>query len=325
MEVHGGADMHSKEAVTPWRACSGAGCWQDQWTCGERSPHWSRFAGRTCDPMGDPHWSSLLLKVCTPWKGPTLEQLVKNCSPWEGLTLEKFMEDCLLWEGPHTGAREEGEAETMCDELTATPIPCPPVRLEGHSPGETGKTQIGWVVCEMGRKLSRSLHSEGGDQRVYSVWQSVTSEVSQGSVLGPTLFNIFINDLDDGTERTLTKFADVTKLAGEVDILQRDRLEEWASKNCMKFNKDTCEVLHLEQHKQRAQHRQNDLCGWGAALLGVTVDNELNMSQQSAAAPTKANGILSYILRGIISRNRDVTILLFLAFVRLHPEYCVQF
>ena len=78
-------------------------------TCGERSPRWSRFAGRTCDPVGDPRWSSLLLKDCTLWMGPTLEQFVKNCSPWEGLTLEKFVEDCLPWEGPHAGAGEACE------------------------------------------------------------------------------------------------------------------------------------------------------------------------------------------------------------------------
>ena len=32
------------------------------------------------------------------------------------------------------------------------------------SPAESGKIQIGWVVCEMGRKLANRLHSEGGDQ-----------------------------------------------------------------------------------------------------------------------------------------------------------------
>ena len=101
--------MCMKETVTLWEAQAGAGSCQDLWTRGERSPHWSRLAGRTCDPMGDPCRSSLFLKDCTSWKGSTLEQFVKNCSPWEELLLEKFMEDCLPWEGPHGGAVEECE------------------------------------------------------------------------------------------------------------------------------------------------------------------------------------------------------------------------
>ena len=109
--------------------------------------------------------------------------------------------------------------------------------------------------------------------------------------MGPTLFNIFLSDLDDGIRCTLMKFADDTELSGEVDTLEGratlpedlDRLEEWANKNLMKFNKDKCKVLHLGKHNPGVEHRLGSTRLGSSSVerdLGILVDKQLNMSEQ---------------------------------------------
>lgn len=88
----------------------------------------------------------------------------------------------------------------------------------------------------MGRKLANGPCSENGDQWVLVRLAACQKCHPQGLIVGPTLFSIFTNHLDNGTESTITKFADNIKLVGKEDrserrdILQSDwgRMEERA-------------------------------------------------------------------------------------------------
>jgi len=168
-----------------------------------------------------------------------------------------------------------------------------------------------------------------------SKWRPVTSDVPQGSVVGPALFNIIVGGMDSGIEHTLSKFADNTKLSGAVDTLEGrdatgrdlDRLERWAHVNLTKFNKVKCKVLHTGWSNPKHKYGLDGECIWSSPEekeLGTLVDEKLNMSWQCAFTAQKVNRILGCIKRTVASRSKEGILPLCSALVRpppgvLHP------
>ena len=80
----------------------------------------------------------------------------------------------------------------------------------------------------------------------------------QGSVLGPLLFLIYINDLEEGIRIVLLKFADDTKIfrkisnSSDTRLLQEDldALVQWSKKWQMAFNVEKCKVMHMGKQKE---------------------------------------------------------------------------
>jgi hypothetical protein len=168
-----------------------------------------------------------------------------------------------------------------------------------------------------------------------SGWIEVLSGVPQGSVLGPLLFLIYINDLDNGITSHVLKFADDTKIFGKVmEDMDRDRVQsdldilvQWMERWQMEFNVGKCKVMHVGRNNKRYTYNIG-----GCLLkevesekdLGIIVAADMKSSEQCTQAYNKASRILGMIKRTIKNKEERTMVCLYKTLVRPHLEYCVS-
>ena len=171
-----------------------------------------------------------------------------------------------------------------------------------------------------------------------SNWLPVTSGVPQGSVLGPILFVLYINDLPDEIKSLLLLFADDTKLFNSIInetstlSLQDDinALFDWSCQWQLKFNPTKCKVLHVgrtnhgqEYYIQSYDGEVNELSLLGNDKdLGVIVDPCLKFTNHVNFQVRKAYQILGIIRRSYTYIDHDSFKYLFTSLIRPHLEYC---
>ena len=164
----------------------------------------------------------------------------------------------------------------------------------------------------------------------------VLSGVPQGSVLGPVLFLIFINDLPDNIRSSVRLFADDCVLYRNIkspidcQILQDDlnSLSQWETDWQMKFNVAKCHSMRVTRHLPDKQilfdytlHQQKLEQVQSAKYLGLTITDNLDWGQHVSEISCKATKTMGFLRRNLALAPKHTKEVAYKTLVRPQLEY----
>ena len=159
----------------------------------------------------------------------------------------------------------------------------------------------------------------------------MTIGIPKGSVIGPILVTIYINDLPDVVHNIAKLFADDTKVHTVVNkeeeqhSLQNDinNLVHWSDKWLLKFNKSKCKHVHLgHATSKKYKMGENEInLVTEEKNLGILIDDKLKFQQHINQQKNKANQRLGMIKRSFSYMDKEMFLTLFKSIVKSHLEY----
>ncbi|KAH7986064.1 hypothetical protein HPB49_026145 [Dermacentor silvarum] len=179
---------------------------------------------------------------------------------------------------------------------------------------------------------SQRVHYHGSHSESYLA----LSGVPQGSVLGPTLFSLYVNDMPQSNDVLLVQYADDTSILAPVSSCDNSsvhlqdyltHVSQWASVNHLSISETKSVVLRFHNSK-RATSPVYTLEGYvlrnvfSAAILGVTFTPTLDFSLHVSNAVAKARRTLGFVVRTSKPCCPDAFRALYTALVLPRLEYC---
>ena len=187
---------------------------------------------------------------------------------------------------------------------------------------------------------------ENREQRVVlngqtSEWRKIMSGIPQGSVLGPLLFLIYINDLPDGINSLCKIFADDTSLFSKVSEIHKlasnlnddlEKISYWAYQWQVQFNPDPNKpanevIFSRKTNSNNLSHPPIKLNNNVISKcphqkhLGIVLDSKLNFNAHVDKKTKKCNRMIDLIRRLSVTLPQNALLTIYKSFVRPHLDY----